>query len=126
MLKAKEFGNREKAKQKKVILAIESQIRKQGGYIKDIKENEFDVWYLDTQRREPNRNHNFFLRIREEQNSYDITMKRRHPDRYISASYDLTHPANYSVLRSKGFKFEEDITPSKTIQQYKKIVSYIQ
>ena len=85
MLKAKEFGNREKAKKKKVILAIESQIRKQGGYIKeDIKENEFRVWYLDTQRRELNRNHNFFLRIREEQNSYDITPKRRHHDRYIS------------------------------------------
>jgi thermostable 8-oxoguanine DNA glycosylase len=68
MLKAKKFGNREKAIKKKVILAIESQIRKQGEYIKeDIEENELRVWYLDTQRHELNRNHNFFLRTREEQ-----------------------------------------------------------
>jgi hypothetical protein len=66
MLKAKKFGNREKAIKKKVILAIESQILKQGEYIKeDIEENELRVW--DTQRHEPNRNHNFFLRTREEQ-----------------------------------------------------------
>jgi hypothetical protein len=111
MLKAKKFGNREKAIEKKVIPAIESQIQKQGGYIKeDVEENEFRVWYLDTQRHELNRNHNFFLRVREEQNGYDITLKCRHPDRYISASYDLTHPADYSGLRFKGFKFEEDIT----------------
>jgi hypothetical protein len=88
MLKAKKFGNRDKAIEKKVIPAIKSQIQKQGGYIKE------DV----------------FLRIREEQNSYDITLKCRHPDRYISASYDLTHPADHSGLRFKGFKFEEDIT----------------
>jgi hypothetical protein len=48
--------------------------------------------------------------MREEQNRYDITLKCRHPDRYISASYDLSHPADYHRLKFKGFKFEEDIT----------------
>jgi hypothetical protein len=111
MLKAKKFGNRDKAIKKKVIPAIKSQIQRQGGNIKeDVEEKECRVWYLDTQRHELNRNHNFFLRIREEQNSYDITLKCRHPDRYISASYDLSHPSDHPRLRFKGFKFEEDIT----------------
>ena len=111
MLKAKKFGNRDKAIKKKVIPAIKSQIQKQGGNIKeDVEEKECRVWYLDTQRHELNRNHNFFLRIREERNKFDITLKCRHPDRYISASYDLSHPAVHPRLRFKGFKFEEDIT----------------
>jgi hypothetical protein len=111
MLKAKKFGNRDKAIKKKVIPAIKSQIQKQGGNIKeDVEEKECRVWYLDTQRHELNRNHNFFLRIREEQNSYDITLKCRHPDRYVSASYDLSHPSDHPRLRIRGFKYEEDIT----------------
>ena len=111
MLKVKKFRNRDKALEKKVIPAIKSQILKQGGNLyEDIKENVCRVWYLDTQRHELNRNNNFFLRIREEQNSYDITLKCRHPDRYISSSYDLSHPSNHSGLKFKGFKFEEDIT----------------
>jgi hypothetical protein len=48
--------------------------------------------------------------MREEQKRYDITLKCRHPDRYISASYDLSHPADYHRLKFKGFKLEEDIT----------------
>jgi hypothetical protein len=111
MLKAKNFDNGSKTIKKKVIPAIKSQIQKQGGNLyEDIEENECRVWYLDTQRHELNRNHNFFLRIREEQNRYDITLKCRHPDRYISASYDLSHPADHHRLKFKGFKFEEDIT----------------
>jgi hypothetical protein len=111
MLKAKKFGNRDKAINKKVIPAINSQIQKQGADFKEnIGEKECRVWYLDTKRHELNRNHNFFLRIREERNRYDITLKCRHPDRYISASYDLSDPAHHSRLKFKGFKFEEDIT----------------
>ena len=111
MLKVKKFDNRDKAIKKKVIPEINSQIQKQGGNIKeDIDENECRVWYLDTQRHELNRNHNFFLRIREERNGYDITLKCRHPDRYISASYDLSHPKDRSRLKFKDSKFEEDIT----------------
>lgn len=111
MLKSKKFGNRDKTIKKKVIPAIRSQIQKQGGDIKeDVKVEECKVWYLDTKRHELNRNHNFFLRIREIRNRYDITLKCRHPDRYISASYDLSHPADDCRLKFKGFKFEEDIT----------------
>lgn len=111
MLKAKKFGNRDKAKKKKVIPAIKSQIQKQRGNIEEhIEENECRVWYLDTQHHELNRNNNFFLRVREERNRYDFTLKCRHPDRYISASYDLSNPSNHSGLKFKGFKFEEDIT----------------
>jgi hypothetical protein len=111
MLKAKKFGNRDKSVKKKVIPAIRSQIQKQGGDFKeDIVKEECKVWYLDTKRHALNRNHNIFLRIREERSRYDITLKCRHPDRYISASYDLSHPVDYSRLKFKGFKFEEDIT----------------
>jgi hypothetical protein len=111
MLKVKKFRNSDKTLEKKVMPAIKSQIQKQRGNLyEDIKENVCRVWYLDTQRHEINRDNNFFLRIREEQNSYDITLKCRHPDRYISSSYDLSHPSNHSGLKFKGFKFEEDIT----------------
>ena len=100
-----------KSIRRNVIPAIKSHIQKQGGNIKeDGNEKECRVWYLDSQRHELNRNHNFFLRIREEQNRYDIALKCRHPDRYISASYDLSHPADHHRLKFKGFKFEEDIT----------------
>lgn len=112
MLKAKKFTDRDKAIKKKVIPTLSSQIQKHGGNIKqDIEEKECRIWYLDTKKHELNKNHNFFLRIRQELNSYDITLKCRHPDRYISASYDLSHPAERSRLKFKGFKFEEDITP---------------
>jgi hypothetical protein len=85
-----------KSIRKKFIPAIKSHIQKEGGNIKeDVEEKECRVWYLDSQRHGLNRNHNFFLRMREEQNRYDITLKCRHPDRYISASYDLSYPADY-------------------------------
>ena len=63
------------------------------------------TYYLDT----PNlrlKSNNFFLRVREdkESNKYDITLKCRHPDRYISASYDLS-----SSIKKSTIKFEEDI-----------------
>ena len=80
---------------KKIIPAIRSQLQKRGGDIKeDVKVEECKVWYLDTKRHELNSNHNFFLRIRKIRNRYDITLKCRHPDRYISASYDLSHPVD--------------------------------
>ena len=48
---------------------------------------------------------NFFLRIREEvdekPHKYDITLKCRHPDRYVSGAFDLADPDSQ--------KFEEDI-----------------
>ena len=70
------------------------------------------TYYLDT----PNlrlKSNNFFLRVREdkESNKYDITLKCRHPDRYISASYDLT-----SSMKKSTIKFEEDIIAPHVIK----------
>ena len=71
----------------------------------DLKQKFRRTYYLDT----PNfrlKSKNFFLRVREdkESNKYDITLKCRHPDRYISASYDLS-----SSMKKSTIKFEEDI-----------------
>jgi hypothetical protein len=46
------------------------------------------------------------FRIRKEPDEYDITLKCRHHDRYIAASYDLSSP----IKKLKETKFEEDIT----------------
>lgn len=50
---------------------------------------------------------NFFLRIREEldekPHKYNVTLKCRHPDRYVSGAFDLSDPDTHKV------KFEEDI-----------------
>ncbi|MGB9169027.1 MAG: hypothetical protein WCB31_08890 [Nitrososphaeraceae archaeon] len=70
----------------------------------DIKPNFRRTYYLDTVNYKL-RSKNFFLRVREDKESkkYTITLKCRHPDRYISAAYDLSGPTNHKV------KFEEDI-----------------
>ena len=49
------------------------------------------TYYLDTVNYKL-KSKNFFLRVREdkESNKYTITLKCRHPDRYISSSYDLS------------------------------------
>lgn len=62
------------------------------------------TYYLDTVNHKL-RSKNFFLRVRKdkESNKYTTTLKCRHPDRYISAEYDLSGPTNRNV------KFEEDI-----------------
>jgi uncharacterized protein YjbK len=62
------------------------------------------TYYLDTVNHKL-RSKNFFLRVREDKqsNKYTTTLKCRHPDRYISAEYDLSGPTNHNI------KFEEDI-----------------
>jgi hypothetical protein len=62
------------------------------------------TYYLDTANYKLKSKH-FFLRVRknEESSKYQITLKYRHADRYISASYDLSGPTIYKT------KFEEDI-----------------
>jgi uncharacterized protein YjbK len=62
------------------------------------------IYYLDTVNYKL-RSKNFFLRVRKDKqsNKYTTTLKCRHPDRYISAEYDLSGPTNHNV------KFEEDI-----------------
>lgn len=75
---------------------------------KDIKMKHRRTWYLDTENFEL-KSKNFFFRIREEEDEgdkeYDVTLKCRHEDRYISADYDL----NSSIKKDYEVKFEEDI-----------------
>jgi hypothetical protein len=71
---------------------------------------EVKTMYRDTKAHQLNRVYNFFLRIRKKSDEYDITLKCRHPDRYMAASYDLRHPVGNSNLKFKEYKFEEDIT----------------
>ena len=74
----------------------------------DPKKNHRRTWYLDTENFEL-KSKNFFFRIREEEDKgdkeYDVTLKCRHEDRYISADYDLTS----SIKKDYEVKFEEDI-----------------
>ena len=65
------------------------------------------TWFLDTAEHALYRKNNFILRIRRANgtNKYDATLKCRHPDRYISASYDL-----WTAKNELESKFEEDIS----------------
>lgn len=93
---------------KKVQKIIDKEVEMLNGKFKpdsDLKQKFRRTYYLDT----PNfrlKSKNFFLRVREdkESNKYDTTLKCRHPDRYISASYDLS-----SSMKKSTIKFEEDI-----------------
>lgn len=93
---------------KKVQKIIDKEVDMLNGKFKpdsDLKQKFRRTYYLDT----PNfrlQSKNFFLRVREdkESNKYDTTLKCRHPDRYISSSYDLS-----SSIKKSTIKFEEDI-----------------
>jgi hypothetical protein len=105
MLVPNEFIDR-KAGIHKVTNVIDSLIEKQGGSFKnEVEEKKRRTWYLDTDAHELNDN-KFLFRIREEKKTdeYGITLKCRHPDRYISASHDLT-----SSRKDVKMKFEEDV-----------------
>ena len=71
----------------------------------DIEEKKRLTWYLDTSRYDLNAK-KFLFRIREEKetNEYNVTLKCRHPDRYVSALHDLSSP-----IKNIKTKFEEDI-----------------
>ncbi len=91
---------------KKIQKIIDSKVDNLNGKFKpdiDIKPKYRRTYYLDTVNYKL-RSKNFFLRVREDKESkkYTITLKCRHPDRYISAAYDLSGP-NHKI------KFEEDI-----------------
>lgn len=91
MFKPKEFLDIDKGIEK-VLETLASRIKKQGGKFKEDREAEKKrTWYLDTKTHELKGN-NFLFRIREEHDEYDITLKNRHPDRYVAASYDLSGP----------------------------------
>ena len=107
MLKPSEFEEKQKGINK-VLDIIESQIEQQEDLElkKDFNEKKKTTWYLDTDNFRLNSN-KFLLRIREEKHTgeYETTLKCRHPDRYVSASYDLS-----SSTMNIETKFEEDIT----------------
>ena len=106
MLDTNRFMDRKKGT-KEISTIIESLIEKKGGKFNgDSEEKERRTWYLDTNTYELYYNNNFLLRIRKEKKSeeYDVTLKCRHPDRYVSASHDLS-----SSVKGIEIKFEEDI-----------------
>lgn len=106
MLDTNRFMDRKKGT-KEISTIIESLIEKQGGKFNgDDEEKERRTWYLDTNTYALYCNKNFLLRIRKEKKSeeYDVTLKCRHPDRYVSASHDLS-----SSVKGIETKFEEDI-----------------
>lgn len=107
MLKPSRFRDTQKGIDE-IFEIIDSKIGDDEKFVKDVKEkNRRKTWYLDTVEHSLNERNKFLLRIREEEGTggFDTTFKCRHPDRYLSASYDLSSPKNN--LRTK---FEEDIS----------------
>ena len=93
---------------KKVQKIIGKEVEMLNGKFKpdsDLEQKFRRTYYLDTLNFRL-KSKNFFLRVREDIDSkkYDITLKCIHPDRYISASYDLS-----SSMKKSTIKFEEDI-----------------
>jgi hypothetical protein len=107
MLKSSRFGNVQKGIEETFEI-IRSEIGANIKFDKSIKEKKSRrTWYLDTRNYKLNEGNKFLLRIRQdhETGEYDTTLKCRHPDRYLSASYDLSSPK-----KNLKFKFEEDIS----------------
>lgn len=119
MLQTKHFTNRLKGINE-ISRLIESIIEKQGGKFKapnKYKEVERTTWFLDTKDFELYRDKKFLLRIRKEKESglCEVTLKCRHPDRYVCALYDLSVAEDVETKFKDDFKtkFEEDIVTSK-------------
>jgi hypothetical protein len=115
MLQTDHFTDRKKGV-KEISSIIESIIEKQGGKFEapnNYDEVERRTWFLDTNAYELYCDKKFLLRIRKEKGSgvYDVTLKCRHPDRYVCALYDLS-AAEDAETKFKT-KFEEDIITSK-------------
>ena len=115
MLKPSLFVERDKAVEK-VIQSIARQSEQIGCSFNesDKPPEEVKTIYLDTKSHDLNKKFNFFLRIREKPDEYDITLKCRHSNKYMAASYDLSDPIKIPHLKFKEFKFEEDITTPST------------
>jgi hypothetical protein len=112
MLDTNRFMDRKKGTHE-ISTITERLIKGQGGnFMADVEEEERRTWYLDSNAYELYHNNNFLIRIRKKKNpdEYDLTLKCRHPDRYVSASYDLT-----SSVKDIEIKFEEDIVTDKLI-----------
>jgi uncharacterized protein YjbK len=105
ILNSDRFKDRDKGAERFLNL-IDFLIRKQGGSIveKQDKEETRHTSYLDTPQFAL-RQSGFALRLREEANGFQIKLKYRGADRYISAAQDL------SGAQKGKIKFEEDILP---------------
>ena len=84
-------------------------ITKEGGTVieRQNKEERRQTSYLDTPQFALRQN-GFALRLREEKDEFQVNLKYRDADRYVSASKDL------SASSEGKFKFEEDILPPFT------------
>jgi len=105
MLNSDRFRDRSKGSERFLNL-IEFLIHKQGGVIIEKQDNEErrNTSYLDTPQFAL-RQSGFSLRLREEANGFQINLKYRGADRYISAAQDVSGPDKGKI------KFEEDILP---------------
>ena len=107
MLKTTKFSDLQKGIDK-ISEFIETKTGPDVKFEKEIKEKKRrKTWFLDTNTHSLNEKNKFLLRVRKEVESdeYEMTLKCRHPDRYLSASYDLS-----SHKKNIQFKFEEDIS----------------
>lgn len=106
MLNTTAFINRNEGI-KKLSNILQFQLKNQNGEFEenDIEEKNRLTRYLDTSRYDLDAK-KFLFRVREEKetNGYNVTLKCRHPDRYVSALYDLS-----SSMKNMKTKFEEDI-----------------
>jgi hypothetical protein len=108
MLNVDRFKDREQGAQ--VFMSfVDFLIKKEGGKLVEKQNNEEDkrrTSYLDT-RELALRQHGFVLRLREEAkgDEFQINLKYRDSDRYISAAHDLSSP------QADKTKFEEDVLP---------------
>lgn len=108
MLNTDRFKNREQGSQQFLRL-IDFLIKKEGGAIieKQNKEEKRTTSYLDTATFAMHQR-GFALRLREEakaEEGFQINLKNRASDRYLSAAQDLSSPQAHNT------KFEEDILP---------------
>lgn len=105
MLNLDRFRDRNKGAEEFLNL-IDLLIRKQGGNIigKQDEEEHRHTSYLDTPQLALRQN-GFSLRLREEAKGFQINLKYRDSDRYISAAQDV------SSSQKGKIKFEEDILP---------------
>lgn len=116
MLQVDRFQDRE-AGSKAFWNLVEFLVKKQGGQVEDKQnkqkhEETRKTWYLDTNGSSL-RQQGFVLRVRsegDEKEKYKITLKYRSPDRYLSASQNMSTSAEGKTKT----KFEEDIIPQFT------------
>ena len=120
MLDTNRFKDRKKGI-KEISSIVESIIEEQGGkfdaHNKDNEEERKASSSLDTNACELYCDKKFLLRIRKEKESgiYDVALKCRHPDRYVSALYGSLEPRRRQTEFGINFKikFEEDILTDK-------------